>query len=91
MSHGSSNMHFLWYVNKVGAIYIWTYVYVIMGIYANKNVKDSTSIQSSGETSETFSETCTEVLLPSENGSTSEESANQDGLPSTIFGVLLCQ
>ncbi|XP_044469442.1 protein PIN-LIKES 3-like isoform X3 [Mangifera indica] len=71
----------------VGAIYIWTYVYVIMGIYANKNVKDSTSIQSSGETSETFSETCTEVLLPSENGSASEESANQDGLPSTIFGV----
>ncbi|XP_031269281.1 protein PIN-LIKES 3-like isoform X1 [Pistacia vera] len=68
----------------VGSIYIWTYVYVLMSL----NVKDSTtSIKSSGETSEMFSETCTEALLPSDDGSTSDDSANQDELPHTIFGV----
>ncbi|GLT82490.1 hypothetical protein SLE2022_008560 [Rubroshorea leprosula] len=54
----------------VGAIYIWSYVYNIMRVYAVKktdtHVNDSTvSINIYGEASETFSESFKETLLPS--------------------------
>ncbi|KAL5752250.1 hypothetical protein ACOSQ2_022757 [Xanthoceras sorbifolium] len=72
----------------VGAVYIWTYVYPIMSIYANKSIKstavnDSTiSIKSSGETSENLSESYTESLLPSQDFPSSDD-PNQAELPHT--------
>ncbi|KAA8532106.1 hypothetical protein F0562_006752 [Nyssa sinensis] len=53
----------------IGAVYIWSYVYNIVRVYGKKsngdiNIDDSKiSIQSSRETSEIDSESCTEALL----------------------------
>ncbi|KAA8532104.1 hypothetical protein F0562_006754 [Nyssa sinensis] len=56
----------------IGAVYIWSYVYNIVRVYGKKsngdiNIDDSKiSIQSSRETSEMDSESCTEALLSNE-------------------------
>ncbi|KAK2657708.1 hypothetical protein Ddye_010760 [Dipteronia dyeriana] len=69
----------------VGAVYIWTYVYPIMSIYANKSNKDTTIndstiiIKSSGETSDSY----TEALLPSQDHPRSDDYPNQAQLPHT--------
>ncbi|XP_062143297.1 protein PIN-LIKES 3-like [Alnus glutinosa] len=72
----------------VGAIYIWSYVYMIMRVFANKTTEDidthdsTMSITFSGEPSETFSGTCTEALLPSRDCPSSDDhSAYQVDLP----------
>lgn len=56
----------------VGAIYIWSYVYAIMRLSANKIDTNASTItdNTSGETP--YSEICTESLLPSTGCSTSE-------------------
>uniref|UniRef100_A0A2N9F252 Auxin efflux carrier component n=1 Tax=Fagus sylvatica TaxID=28930 RepID=A0A2N9F252_FAGSY len=56
----------------VGAIYIWSYVYAIMRLSANKIDTNASTItdNTSGETP--YSEICTESLLPSSGSSTSE-------------------
>ncbi|XP_040995258.1 protein PIN-LIKES 1-like isoform X2 [Juglans microcarpa x Juglans regia] len=67
----------------LGAIYIWSYVYPIMMIYANKATKDTgthgstTRDNISGETSYLHSEIGTEPLLPSEGCPSSEECMDQ--------------
>ncbi|KAK4840538.1 hypothetical protein QYF36_011315 [Acer negundo] len=69
----------------VGAVYIWTYVYPIMIIYANKSNKNTTIndstiiIESSGETSDSY----TEALLPSQDHPSSDDYPNQAQLPHT--------
>ncbi|XP_030469991.1 protein PIN-LIKES 3-like isoform X1 [Syzygium oleosum] len=54
---------------SIGAIYIWSYVYVIISISANKGTstrdENGSSIKSSGQTSETHAESTTEPLLHS--------------------------
>lgn len=63
----------------VGAVYIWTYTYPIMRIFANKNTEeiaiDGSSVgdNNSGETSHLYSEIDTEALLPSKDCPSSEE------------------
>ncbi|KAF5453773.1 hypothetical protein F2P56_023493 [Juglans regia] len=56
----------------VGAIYIWSYVYTIMRIFANKSIR---------EPSETFSETCTVSLLPSSDCPSFDDPSDQVELP----------
>ena len=74
---------------QVGAIYIWSYVYMIMRVYANNSIKyvnthDSTiSITLSGESAETFPETCTESLLPSRDCPSSDDHSDQVELTHT--------
>lgn len=64
---------------QVGAVYIWTYTYPIMRIFANKNTEeiaiDGSSVgdNNSGETSHLYSEIDTEALLPSKDCPSSEE------------------
>ncbi|KAG6628453.1 hypothetical protein CIPAW_14G014700 [Carya illinoinensis] len=71
------------------AIYIWSYVYPIMRIYANKATKDidtdgsSTRDNISGETSYLHSEIGTALLLPSEGCPSSEEFMDQVEVQST--------
>lgn len=67
---------------QIGAIYIWSYVYVIIRISANKGNcsrdENGSSIKSSGQTSETQEESATEPLLHSitlEESSTPVESS----------------
>ncbi|XP_059437268.1 protein PIN-LIKES 3-like isoform X2 [Corylus avellana] len=73
----------------VGAIYIWSYVYMIMRVFANKraediDTRDSTiTITFSGEPSETFPGTCTEALLPSRDCPSSDDQSDQVELPRT--------
>ncbi|XP_040995488.1 protein PIN-LIKES 3-like isoform X1 [Juglans microcarpa x Juglans regia] len=73
----------------LGAIYIWSYVYPIMRIYANKATKDTgthgstTRDNISGETSYLHSEIGTEPLLPSEGCPSSEECMDQVEIHST--------
>lgn len=74
---------------QVGAIYIWSYVYMIMRVYANNSIKDvnthdsTISITLSGESAETFPETCTEPLLPSRDCPSSDDHADQVELTHT--------
>ncbi|TXG59221.1 hypothetical protein EZV62_013794 [Acer yangbiense] len=74
---------------QVGAVYIWTYVYPIMSMYANKSNKNTTKndstiiITSSGETSDSY----TEALLPSQDHPTSDGYPNQARLPHTRSSV----
>lgn len=74
---------------QVGAIYIWSYVYMIMRVFANKTSEDidthdsTISITFSGEPSETFSGTCTEALLPSSDCPSSDDHSDQVELPRT--------
>ncbi|XP_018818771.1 protein PIN-LIKES 3-like isoform X2 [Juglans regia] len=73
----------------LGAIYIWSYVYPIMRIYANKATKDTgthgstTRDNISEETSYLHSEIGTEPLLPSEGCPSSEECMDQVEVHST--------
>ncbi|XVE68663.1 hypothetical protein DITRI_Ditri09bG0086900 [Diplodiscus trichospermus] len=69
-----------------GAIYIWSYVYGIMRVYANRSREDdfTLSIQSSEETSETSLGSCREALLPSKDCLGSEEYSGPQ-LPQTSF------
>ncbi|XVE68662.1 hypothetical protein DITRI_Ditri09bG0086800 [Diplodiscus trichospermus] len=70
----------------IGAIYIWSYVYGIMRVYANRSREDdfTMSIQSSEETSETSLGSCREALLPSKDCLGSEEYSGPQ-LPHTNF------
>ena len=74
---------FLTLILQIGAIGIWSYVYAIMRISANKckkeiNLDDSTiSIRTSGETLEILSEGCTEALLPSKDCPSSRECSEE--------------
>ncbi|KAG2695088.1 hypothetical protein I3760_07G000300 [Carya illinoinensis] len=61
----------------VGAIYIWSYVYTIMRIFANKSI---------GEPSKTFSETCTVSLLPSSDCPSFDDHSDQVELPLNLSG-----
>ncbi|XP_042959480.1 protein PIN-LIKES 3-like [Carya illinoinensis] len=76
-------------IMHLGAIYIWSYVYPIMRIYANKATKDidtdgsSTRDNISGETSYLHSEIGTALLLPSEGCPSSEEFMDQVEVQST--------
>lgn len=76
-------------IMQLGAIYIWSYVYPIMRIYANKATKDTgihgstTRDNISGETSYLHSEIGTEPLLPSEGCPSSEECMDQVEVHST--------
>ncbi|KAK4583677.1 hypothetical protein RGQ29_021700 [Quercus rubra] len=76
----------------VGAIYIWSYVYMIMRVYANNSIKDvnthdsTISITLSGESAETFPETCTESLLPSRDCPSSDDHSDQVELTHTTSG-----
>ncbi|KAK3221175.1 hypothetical protein Dsin_008200 [Dipteronia sinensis] len=65
----------------VGAVYIWTYVYPIMSIYANRStINDSTIITiSSGETSDSY----TEALVPSQDHPSCDDYPIQAQLPHT--------
>ncbi|KAF3440911.1 hypothetical protein FNV43_RR19197 [Rhamnella rubrinervis] len=71
-----------------GSIYIWSYVYVIMRVYANKSIKDSTTndsminMKSSEKAPETLPESCTETQLPSRDCLSSIDYSEQvDQLP----------
>ncbi|GMY11046.1 protein PIN-LIKES 3-like isoform X1 [Fagus crenata] len=76
----------------VGAIYIWSYVYMMMRIFATKSIQDvdthdsTISITLSGETAETFSETCTEPLLPSRDCPSSDDHSDHVEMPRTTSG-----
>ncbi|KAL5799098.1 hypothetical protein ACOSQ2_003918 [Xanthoceras sorbifolium] len=82
------------------AIYVWSYVYFIMRTSVEKGLKeinasDSTSIiNTSYGTSQIFSESSTEALLPSNDHPSSEDHSDQVELPHTSFEgkmkVLLC-
>ncbi|KDP24917.1 hypothetical protein JCGZ_24295 [Jatropha curcas] len=52
----------------VGAVYIWTYVYFIMRIYAEKNTETNDETEA-----QTFPESCTESLLHSKDHSDEDE------------------
>ncbi|KAG6677263.1 hypothetical protein I3842_14G017100 [Carya illinoinensis] len=73
----------------LGAIYIWSYVYPIMLIYANKAAKDiamngsMTTDNISGETLYLHSEIGTALLLPSEGCQSLEECMDQVEVHST--------
>ncbi|KAE8670655.1 Auxin efflux carrier family protein isoform 1 [Hibiscus syriacus] len=56
----------------IGAVFMWSYVYSIMRMYASEG------------TSNTVSETCKEALLPS---TSCEYYSTQDGLPLTTYGA----
>ncbi|KAL4388070.1 hypothetical protein GQ457_09G028190 [Hibiscus cannabinus] len=58
----------------IGAIFMWSYVYTVMRMYATE------------DTSNTVSESCKEALLPSTNCHGSEFYSAQDGPPLTTYG-----
>ncbi|CAK7357566.1 unnamed protein product [Dovyalis caffra] len=67
----------------VGAVYIWTYVYIIMRIYADKGAdSEDTDINESITDSESYKE----ALLPSSKNSGSRAYSDEDELPRTISG-----
>ncbi|XWS66270.1 hypothetical protein CRYUN_Cryun05aG0185100 [Craigia yunnanensis] len=72
----------------IGAIFIWSYVYTIMRMFAESGTENvsTISLNSPRDTSKTVSESCTEALLPSRNAClSSEEYSGQDELPLTIY------
>ncbi|XVE99143.1 hypothetical protein REPUB_Repub03eG0171800 [Reevesia pubescens] len=71
----------------IGAIFIWSYVYTIMRMYANKGMENDSTItlNSPNDTSKTISESCTEALLPSSNCHGIEYNSAQDELPLTGY------
>lgn len=78
--------------NQVGSVYLYSYVYPIMQIYANKATKDieidGSTIKetTSRETPSLYSEICTEVLLPS-TGCTSSEVYMDQVEVSSIYSI----
>lgn len=73
---------------QIGAVYIWSYVYAIMRLSANKATKEidsnESTIQDSASGEITYSEICPEaLLLPSRGSPTSQEDTDQAEVPST--------
>ncbi|KAM3685650.1 hypothetical protein ACB098_11G137400 [Castanea mollissima] len=70
-----------------GAVYIWSYVYAIMRLSANKATKEidpnESTIQDSTSGEIPYSEICPEALLPSRGSPTSQEDTDQAEVPST--------
>ncbi|KAB1225049.1 putative transporter C5D6.04 [Morella rubra] len=75
----------------IGAVYIWSYVYPVMRLSANKGTKESETDVSairdnvSEETSHLYSEISTEALLPSMASPSSEEYQDQVEEPKVTF------
>ncbi|XP_022743594.1 protein PIN-LIKES 3-like [Durio zibethinus] len=69
----------------IGAIFIWSYTYPLVGAYASENMDHSSSItiNSSEGAPETFSKSSTEALLPSRDCNDSEDYSGQGELPLT--------
>ncbi|XP_050282685.1 protein PIN-LIKES 3-like isoform X2 [Quercus robur] len=72
----------------IGAVYIWSYVYAIMRLSANKATKEidsnESTIQDSASGEIPYSEICPEaLLLPSRGSPTSQEDTDQAEVPST--------
>ncbi|KAK4592503.1 hypothetical protein RGQ29_016867 [Quercus rubra] len=71
----------------IGAVYIWSYVYAIMRLSANKATKEidsnDSTIQHSASGEIPYSEICPEALLPSRGSPTSQEDTDQAEVPST--------
>lgn len=67
----------------VGAIYIWTYVYIIMRIYSDKSAEDTDTYQPISD-SESY-----KALLLSRKNSGSSGCSKEDELPLTISGEKL--
>jgi hypothetical protein len=65
---------------QVGAIYIWTYVYIIMRIYSDKSAEDTDTNQPISD-SESY-----KALLLSRKNSGSSGCSKEDELPLTISG-----
>jgi len=72
---------------QIGAVYIWSYVYAIMRLSANKATKEidsnESTIQDSASGEIPYSEICPEALLPSRGSPTSQEDTDQAEVPST--------
>lgn len=73
---------------QLGVVFLWTYVYAIMRLSANKatreiDTNDSTIRDNTSEETP-YSEFCTEALLPSRGCPTSEEYTDQVEVPSTV-------
>ncbi|KAL4600286.1 hypothetical protein ACB092_11G187700 [Castanea dentata] len=71
----------------LGVVFLWTYVYAIMRLSANKatreiDTNDSTIRDNTSEETP-YSEFCTEALLPSRGCPTTEEYTDQVEVPST--------
>ncbi|KAK4592490.1 hypothetical protein RGQ29_016865 [Quercus rubra] len=71
----------------LGEVFLWTYVYAIMRLSANKATKEidtnDSTIQDITSEETPYSEICTEALLPSRGCPTSEEYTDQVEVPST--------
>ncbi|XP_023886190.1 protein PIN-LIKES 3 isoform X3 [Quercus suber] len=71
----------------IGAVYIWSYVYAIMRLSANKATKEidasGSTIQDSASGEIAYSEICPEALLPSRGSPISQEDTDQAEVPST--------
>ncbi|KAM4081951.1 hypothetical protein ACJW30_11G132300 [Castanea mollissima] len=71
----------------IGAVYIWSYVYAIMRLSANKATKEidpnESTIQDSTSGEIPYSEICPEALLHSRGSPTSQEDTDQAEVPST--------
>ena len=78
-------MLFLTLIVQLGVVFLWTYVYAIMRLSANKATKeiDTNEYTIRDKTSEEtpYSEICTEALLPSRGCPTSEEYTDQVEVP----------
>lgn len=72
---------------QLGEVFLWTYVYAIMRLSANKATKEidtnDSTIQDITSEETPHSEICTEALLPSRGCPTSEEYTEQVEVPST--------
>ncbi|XVF75688.1 hypothetical protein PTKIN_Ptkin13bG0206700 [Pterospermum kingtungense] len=70
----------------IGAVFIWSYVYTVMGMFAKSDVVNVSTISfdSPRDISKTVSESSTEALLPSRNACLcSQEYSEPDELPLT--------
>jgi hypothetical protein len=67
-------------IQQVGAIYIWTYVYIIMRIYADNSAENTKNVSIAD------SESYTEALLPSSEKSSCHDHSVHAELPETMSG-----
>ena len=67
---------------QIGAIFVWSYAFVIVSAYAPKSTEKN-SAQSSEGVSETSSESWREALLPTSYSQISEDSSGKVELPLT--------
>ena len=76
---------FLVLMVQLGEVFLWTYVYAIMRLSANKATKEidtnDSTIQDITSEETPYSEICTEALLPSRGCPTSEEYTDQVEVP----------